>query len=94
MIQAKINIRPYVYECLKKANEYFQVVVFTASHKAYADVVLDYLDQDKDLIQFRMYRHHCVLTEDGNYIKDLRVIKNRDLKDLALIDNAAYSFGF
>jgi CTD small phosphatase-like protein 2 len=28
------------------------------------------------------------------YIKDLRIIKNRDLKDLVLVDNAVYSFGF
>jgi CTD small phosphatase-like protein 2 len=27
------------------------------------------------------------------YIKDLRVI-NRDLKDLVLVDNAAYSYAF
>ena len=27
------------------------------------------------------------------YVKDLRVI-NRDLKDVVLIDNASYSFGF
>ena len=32
-------------------------------------------------------------TEEGVYIKDLRVV-NRDLKDLVLIDNAVFSFGF
>jgi CTD small phosphatase-like protein 2 len=41
-----------------------------------------------------MYRHHCVQTPEGIYIKDLRVISNRNLKDIAIIDNAAYSFGF
>lgn len=28
------------------------------------------------------------------HIKDLRVIAGRDLKDVVLVDNAAYSFGF
>ena len=28
------------------------------------------------------------------FIKDLRVIANRDLKDVLLVDNAAYSFGY
>ncbi len=28
---AGINIRPHLYECLRQANEYFQVIVFTAS---------------------------------------------------------------
>jgi CTD small phosphatase-like protein 2 len=27
------------------------------------------------------------------YIKDLRVFKNRDLKDMIIVDNAVYSFG-
>ena len=30
----------------------------------------------------------------GVHIKDLRVIAGRDLKDVVLVDNAAYSFGF
>jgi CTD small phosphatase-like protein 2 len=49
-VQAGINIRPYALDCLRKANEIYQVVVFTASHKAYADVVLDHLDPDRSLI--------------------------------------------
>ena len=45
-IDAGINVRPYTYECLKKAIQNYQVVVFTASHKAYADVVLDTLEKE------------------------------------------------
>eukprot|EP00353_Schmidingerella_taraikaensis_P008644 CAMPEP_0185577010 /NCGR_PEP_ID=MMETSP0434-20130131/7809_1 /TAXON_ID=626734 ORGANISM="Favella taraikaensis, Strain Fe Narragansett Bay" /NCGR_SAMPLE_ID=MMETSP0434 /ASSEMBLY_ACC=CAM_ASM_000379 /LENGTH=65 /DNA_ID=CAMNT_0028194447 /DNA_START=356 /DNA_END=553 /DNA_ORIENTATION=- len=41
-----------------------------------------------------MYREHCFQTEEGIFIKDLRVIKNRDLKDVILVDNSVYSFGF
>ena len=75
-------------------SKYFQVVVFTASHKAYADVVLDYLDPDRDLIDRRLYRDSCVKTEEGVYIKDLRIVRNRKMKDIVIIDNAVYSFGF
>lgn len=39
-----------------------------------------------------MFRDRCVLSDDGVHIKDLRVI-NRNLKDIVLVDNAAYSFG-
>jgi len=45
-IDAGVNVRPYAYECLKNANINYQVVVFTASHKAYADVVLDTLENE------------------------------------------------
>ena len=40
-----------------------------------------------------MYRDNCVQVE-GAYIKDLRIITNWDLKDILIIDNAAYSFGY
>ncbi len=33
-------------------------------------------------------------TEEGDHIKDLRVIGNRNMRDLIIVDNAAYSFGF
>jgi CTD small phosphatase-like protein 2 len=67
--------------------------VFTASHKWYADVIIDYIDPEKKYIQHRLYRDHCIKTTDNVYVKDLRVFKNRDLKDLLIVDNAVYSFG-
>lgn len=128
VVEAGVNIRPYAYECLKRANKHYQVVIFTASHKSYADAVLDMLEeefrsmdyltdeerqiissasteedgreivrqikQQQQLIQYRLYRDHCIRTPEGIYIKDLRIIKNRDLKDLLIVDNAVYSFGY
>lgn len=41
----------------------------------------------------RLYRQHCVNTEYG-HIKDLRVIKNRNLKDMLVLDNNCLSFAF
>jgi CTD small phosphatase-like protein 2 len=93
-VEAGINVRPYAIECLKEANKKYQVVVFTASHKFYADVVLDFLDPAHELIHHRLYRDSCFQTEDGVYIKDLRIIRNRTLKDMVIVDNAVYSFGF
>ena len=46
------------------------------------------------LIEFRLYRNHCIRTQEGIYIKDLRILKNRDLSSVILVDNAVYSFGF
>lgn len=94
VVEAGINIRPGAVECLREVNKSFQVVVFTASHKFYADVVLDHLDPTGELIQYRLYRDSCYQTADGVYVKDLRIIKNRSLKDLVIVDNAVYSFGF
>ena len=41
-----------------------------------------------------MYRQHCIETEEGFYVKDLRVISNRSLSDIVLVDNSVYSFGY
>lgn len=34
------------------------------------------------------------MTNESVYIKDLRIFKDWDLKDIVIVDNAAYSFGF
>lgn len=33
VVEAGVNVRPFAIDCLKAANELFQVIVFTASHK-------------------------------------------------------------
>lgn len=87
------NIRPKCNELLVSANRHYEVCVFTASTPQYADSIIDYLDPTGTLIQHRFYRTHCIKTQGGEYIKDLRVFKNIDLKNILLIDNAFYSFG-
>jgi len=94
VVQAGINVRPYALEILRELSPYYEIVVFTASHACYANVVLDYLDPHEQYIQHRLFRDSCVVTEEGVHIKDLRVIGNRNIRDVILIDNAAYSFGF
>jgi CTD small phosphatase-like protein 2 len=78
VVSAGINIRPYAIECLKEANRHFEVIIFTASHKCYADVVLNYLDPDGSLIHHRLYRESCIPIEGVN-MKDLRILQNRKL---------------
>lgn len=86
------NIRPYTQKVLEAANKNFEVVVFTASNAEYANNVINYIDPTGELIQHRFFRPHCILQEDV-YIKDLRIFKNVDLKDILIVDNAVYSFG-
>jgi len=74
-------------------NKHYEVAVFTASHKWYADVILDHIDPKGVYFQHRLYRESCIKTSDNVYVKDLRVINNVHLKDMLLVDNAVYSFG-
>ena len=40
----------------------------------------------------RLFRNNCVQVSEGLYVKDLDVLLNRDLKNVVLVDNAAYSY--
>ena len=68
------------------------VGIFTASVKEYADAIIDYLDPNKNLIKFRLYRNNCINVDDKIYVKDLRILKGVDLKDIIILDNSIYSF--
>lgn len=48
--KAGFNIRPKCKELLEAANTNYEVCVFTASMKGYADAFLDYLDPTGELI--------------------------------------------
>ena len=50
------------------------------------------LDPYKNMIKFRLYRNNCININNRIFVKDLRIIKGVDLKDILLIDNSMYSF--
>ncbi len=81
-------------EILREISQDFEIIVFTASHSCYANVVLDFLDPNQQYIHHRLFRESCMVTEEGIYIKDLRILGNRNLQDVVLVDNAAYSYGY
>lgn len=92
-LNASIYVRPGARDCLIRLKQHFEIVLFTASHACYANKMIDILDPKNEIFSYRLFRDHCFKTSDGVYIKDLRIIANRHLKDIILVDNAAYSFG-
>ena len=89
-----IKIRPFAKEFLKKMKEHFEILVFTAACTSYAETVVKELDPEKKFISYILDRNFCLETKNGFYIKDLRIIKNRELKNMLLVDNLVHSFGF
>ena len=71
-------------------SQHFEIIVFTASERSYADAVLNEIDPE-GLIKHRLYREHCVKLKKNLYSKDLRKI-NRDVSQIVLVDNCAASF--
>lgn len=86
-----VKKRPGVDDFLKKASEWFEIVIFTASLALYANPVVDLLDPRK-LVQLRLYREHCVFI-GGCYVKDIAKL-GRDLKRTFIIDNSPLSYVF
>ena len=77
---------------LRDLSKHFEIIVFTASHRGYADKVIDILDPDTEWVSHRLFRENCFQSRQGVYVKDLRVI-NRKIKDMVIVDNALYSYG-
>jgi len=55
---------------------------------------VSFLDPEGKYINGILNRSNCMETKNGFFIKDLRIVKNKDLKQMVLVDNLAHSFGF
>ena len=71
----------------------YEIIIFTASTQYYADAIINHIDPENKYISYVLTRKHCMQTKNGFFIKDLRIIKNRDLKDMIIVDNLLHSFG-
>ena len=67
------------------------MAIFTAAEQTYADLIIDRIDPERRYFQHRLYRHHCIKVGDI-YVKDLRIIDDRGLEDLVIVDNSILSF--
>lgn len=84
-----VNVRPGVCEFLEQMKVNYELVVFTASRKMYADKVLDLIDP-MELVSYRLYREQCLQRQEG-MVKDLALL-GRDLAKVILLDNSQVSF--
>ena len=87
-----VFFRPYLKMFLQEISKYFDLAIFTAAMKNYADTILDYIDPNNEYFQFRLYRDACIPIQNKLYIKDLRIIKDYDPSNVILMDNSLYSF--
>ena len=66
-IRSKFLIRPHTYNILRNLGSVFEIIVFTAAQKEYADFILNLIDKN-NVIAHRLYREHCK-KEDKCYVK-------------------------
>ena len=87
-----VFFRPHLKDFLNEISKHFDLAIFTAAMKGYADTILDFIDPNNELFQFRLYRDACIPIQQKLYIKDLRIIKDYDPMNVLLMDNSLYSF--
>ena len=88
-----MNLRPYCLKFLKFIKKYFEVYIFSSSTENYCKAVINFIDPKGELIDGLLSQKNCLRTKNGIYIKDLRIITNRKLESMILIDHSVHSFG-
>lgn len=86
-----VRVRPGVTAFLTEMARLYEVVLFTAAQRAYADKVVDRLDPT-GLLTARLCRESCVPVGDG-LVKDLGVL-GRDRARMVIVDNLPSAFGW
>ena len=89
-----VAFRPYLQEFLdaaKAAN--FEIVLFTASEKSYADACVKLFDPEDKYFSHRLYRPACLQAYQNVYVKDLSRL-GRPLERTIIVDNSVHAFGY
>jgi CTD small phosphatase-like protein 2 len=91
-ITIPLFVRPGLMDFLTFCQQHFEVCIFTASRKEYADCILNFLDPANQIFKYRFYRDDCISIKGKIFIKDMNIFKNRYPEYMLMIDNSLYSF--
>ena len=80
-------VRPGCRDFLEELSEFYEIVIFTASISRAANLVLDKLDPKGAFIKHRLYREHCLRSQNTTgAVKDLSML-GRPIDRTLIIDN-------
>lgn len=85
-----VRFRPYMMEFIQRMSRFYDLAVYTASARDYADAVMDAIDPTRQIFCARLYREHCIPMGQMN----IKNMANFDGKNVILVDNLIYSFAF
>ena len=87
-----VRTRPHAAAFLEFCASQFEIIVFTASERPYAEAVLRHLDPEGTLVDHVLCREDCTFV-DGEFTKDLGAL-SRDMRRVALVDNRPEMYCF
>ena len=86
-----LRLRPFIYNFLNLVKEYYEIIIFTAATKSYADPILDAIEIIKGkYFNHRLYRNHCSIVNNV-IVKDISLI-GRDINKMIIVDNMQQNF--
>lgn len=100
MVEVLVNRTSCLYYVYKRPNldyflsvisNWYNLVIYTASVREYADPVIDLIDENGRIFKRRLFRADCSQTPSSHYLKDLSLIDS-DISKICLLDNSAASF--
>jgi len=89
-----LSLRPFASDMLKKLSLLYEIIVFTASCKEYANCVVRAIDPENKFIEKVISHEHCIEMSGGYLIKDLRIFQDRNINEMVIVDDYIYSFAF
>ena len=80
-------VRRGAREFLKEMAALYEVCVFTAADKDYAEAVVAELDPEGSIFSCILSREHCTEIERGHFLKQLSRVHGRRAEDMVLVDD-------
>lgn len=92
LVRRALTLRPHLKVFLRRANEHFDLVTFSASNLDYCRAVCKRIDPRGQYFKKVLARDSCVVTERGFYTKDLRAVAGHNISKVLLVDNCVQNF--
>jgi len=89
-----VKFRPFANELIKEMADIYEICIFTAAGEEYANEVVSLLDPERKYIRKVISRKHCIELNANYVVKDLRIIEDRELKNILIVDDSIYSYSF
>ena len=83
--KAFCHMRPGIISFLIGIKPYYEIIAYTKLSKEYSDLIIQHIENNRQLFDYNLYREHCALI--GNkFIKDISRI-GRDMKKIIMVDD-------